>query len=190
MRLPQASHRKTPYLLALVQDLIHQTAYRPGPQTPLSQPTSPVRNTLGKEQVPQDLGGLASDASLWDMSGSPEPRRGHSESPRKKGPERKMVFKRLEKGVFHRLGDKGKSISTYSNDSRRRSYNSSRRDTKSYYQNSRLRETEFASEKHHNKRASSRRMEPLSKSEGSAGGHWKSKPKKQKSSIEDDLSQP
>ncbi|GKA96545.1 hypothetical protein Tco_0818640 [Tanacetum coccineum] len=124
------------------------------------------------------------------MSGSPEPRRGHSESPRKRDPERKTVFKRLEKRVFHRLGDKGKSMSAYSNDSRRRSYHSSRRNTKSCYQSSRSRETEFASEKHHNQRGTSRRMEALSESEGSIGGHWKSKPKRQKSSIEDDLSQP
>ncbi|GJS41729.1 hypothetical protein Tco_0566772 [Tanacetum coccineum] len=224
-------------------------------QTPLSQPTSAVRNTLEKGQVPQDLSGSASDAALREycdrnyykllpiiaekvhqekvpqeklkavkarlnfeeasqhsesgipsrrrdlkkrlgsrrvrsMSGSPELRRGHSESPRKKGPERKTVFKRLEKGVFYRLGDKGKSISSYSNDSRRRSYHSSRKDTESCYQSSRSRETEFVSEKHHNKRAFSRRMEPLSECEGSAGGYWKSKPKKQKSSLEDDLSQP
>ncbi|GJV06901.1 hypothetical protein Tco_1344557 [Tanacetum coccineum] len=33
-------------------------------QTPLSQPTSVVRNMLGKEQVSQDLGGPASDAAL------------------------------------------------------------------------------------------------------------------------------
>ncbi|GJW66430.1 hypothetical protein Tco_0120854 [Tanacetum coccineum] len=33
-------------------------------QTPLSQPTFAVRNTLGKEQVPQDLGRPASDAAL------------------------------------------------------------------------------------------------------------------------------
>ncbi|GKC54606.1 reverse transcriptase domain-containing protein [Tanacetum coccineum] len=33
-------------------------------QTPLSQPTSVVRNTLGKEQVPQDLGGPISDEAL------------------------------------------------------------------------------------------------------------------------------
>ncbi|GJX94745.1 hypothetical protein Tco_0349331 [Tanacetum coccineum] len=33
-------------------------------QTPLSQPTSAVRNTLGKEQIPQDLGRPASDADL------------------------------------------------------------------------------------------------------------------------------
>ncbi|GJZ21099.1 hypothetical protein Tco_0558138 [Tanacetum coccineum] len=51
-------------------------------------------------------------------------------------------------------------------------------------------ETDFASDKYLNKRASSQRTEALSESEGSAGGHWKSKPKRQKSSIEDDLSQP
>nr|GEV50632.1 reverse transcriptase domain-containing protein [Tanacetum cinerariifolium] len=43
---------------------------------------------------------------IRSTSGSPKPRCGRSESPRKKGPERKTVFKRLEKGVFHRLGDK------------------------------------------------------------------------------------
>nr|GEU93594.1 reverse transcriptase domain-containing protein [Tanacetum cinerariifolium] len=100
-----------------------------------------------------------------DMSESAEPRRGHSESQKEKEPKRKTVFKRLEKGVFHMLRDKGKSTSAYSNDSRRRSYHSNRRDTKSCYQSSRSMETEFASEKHHNKRASSRRTETLSKSE-------------------------
>ncbi|GJW00422.1 hypothetical protein Tco_1555673 [Tanacetum coccineum] len=53
-------------------------------------------------------------------SGSLEPRRGRSESPKKKGSERKAVFKRLEKSVFHRIGGKGKSVSVYSDDSRRR----------------------------------------------------------------------
>ncbi|GKG16426.1 hypothetical protein Tco_0358749, partial [Tanacetum coccineum] len=96
----------------------------------------------------------------------------------------------MEKGIFHRLGDKEKSVSAHSRDPRHRSYNSSRRDTESYYQSSRSRETEFASEKHHNKRVFSQKMEALSESEGSAGGHWKSKLKKQKSSVEDDLSQP
>ncbi|GKD59988.1 hypothetical protein Tco_1297497 [Tanacetum coccineum] len=165
-------------------------------QTPLSQPTSAVRNTLGKQQVPQDLGRPASDTALREycdrnyhqllpiiaekvhqeksgtpsrrrglkkrlgsrhlrsMSESPEPRRGHSESPRKRDPERKTVFKRLEKGVFHRLGDKGKTTSAYLNDSRRRS-----------------RETKFAFEKRHNKIASSRRTEVLSESECSAERH-------------------
>nr|GEU79153.1 reverse transcriptase domain-containing protein [Tanacetum cinerariifolium] len=224
-------------------------------QTPLSQPTSAVRNTIGKEQIPQDLDRPASDAALREycdmnyhqllpiiaekvhqekvqqeklkavkarlnfeevsqhfesgtpsrrtdlkkrlgsgqvrsMTGSPEPRRGRSESPRKKDSEIRTVFKRLKKGVFHRFGDKGKSMSAYSNDSRRRSYHSSRGDTESCYQSSRSRETELAFEKHHNKRTSSRMMEALSESEDSAGGHWKSKPKRQKSSIKDDLSQP
>nr|GEX75778.1 reverse transcriptase domain-containing protein [Tanacetum cinerariifolium] len=40
------------------------------------------------------------------VSGSPEPRRGRSESPMKRGPKRKTMFKRLEKGVFYRIGDK------------------------------------------------------------------------------------
>ncbi|GJW85375.1 hypothetical protein Tco_0158520 [Tanacetum coccineum] len=199
--------------------------------TPLSQPTSAVRNTLGKEQVPQNSGMPTFDAALreyydmnyhqllpiiakkvhqekghraeertsrkgWDpdmsaaLSGSPELRHDHSESPKETSPERKTVFKRLEKGVFHRFEDKGNNTSTYSNDSRCRSYPSSRKDTKSCYQTSRSRETEFSAKKHHNKRTSSRRMEEMSESEGGARVHWKSKTKKQKSSVEDDLSQP
>nr|GEV92073.1 reverse transcriptase domain-containing protein [Tanacetum cinerariifolium] len=47
------------------------------------------------------------------MSESPEPRHGHSESPRKRDLKRKTVFKMLVKIVFHRLGDKGKSMSAY-----------------------------------------------------------------------------
>ncbi|GKB95348.1 hypothetical protein Tco_0981485 [Tanacetum coccineum] len=213
-------------------------------QTPLRQPTSAVRYTVGKEQISQDSGRPAFDAALREycdktyhqllpiitekvhqekvqqeklkavkvrlnfedasqhsesgtpsrrrdlkkrlgsrhirsMSGSPEPRHGRSESPRKRDPESSVAKQ-----------DKGKSMSVYSNDSRHRSYHSSRRDTERCYQSSRSRETEFASEKHHNKRASLQRMEALSESECSAGGHWKSKPKRQKSSIEDDLSQP
>ncbi|GKA35597.1 hypothetical protein Tco_0722088 [Tanacetum coccineum] len=124
------------------------------------------------------------------MSGSPELRHIRSKSPRKKYPERGTVFKRLEKGVFHRLGGKEKNVSAHPRDSGHRSYYSSRRDTKRCYQSSRSRETKVATEKHRHKREYSQRMEALSESEGSAGGHWKSKPKKQKSSIEDDISQP
>nr|GEX92787.1 reverse transcriptase domain-containing protein [Tanacetum cinerariifolium] len=51
-------------------------------------------------------------------------------------------------------------------------------------------ETEIASEKHRHKKEYSRRTKAVLESERSAGGHWKSKPKKQKSSMEDDLSQP
>ncbi|GKC92360.1 hypothetical protein Tco_1157802 [Tanacetum coccineum] len=222
-------------------------------QTSLSQPTSVVRNTLGKEPVSQDPSMPISDEALreycdrnyhqiipiiaekrhqekvqqeklkavktrlnfqetshhsesgtpirrmdlneWfgprhvhSRSESPEPRRSRSESPKKKGPERKVVLKRLEKDVFHRLENKGKSVSVHSDDSRR--YHNNRRDTESGHQGSRSRATESASERHYNKRASSRRTEESSESEGSAGGHWKSKLKRQKSNIEDNLSQP
>ncbi|GJT87231.1 hypothetical protein Tco_1068948 [Tanacetum coccineum] len=97
------------------------------------------------------------------MSGSPEPRRGRPESPRKKDPERKIVFKRLEKGVFHRLGDKGK--------------------TPALEEHSLPLGTSLLIQISH-------RTKALSESEGSARGHWKSRSKKQRSSIEDnDLSQ-
>ncbi|GJS10546.1 hypothetical protein Tco_0367342 [Tanacetum coccineum] len=50
--------------------------------------------------------------------------------------------------------------------------------------------TGSAPERRCHKRTSSRRTKELSESESSAGGHWKSKLKRQKSDIEDDLSQP
>nr|GEY33357.1 reverse transcriptase domain-containing protein [Tanacetum cinerariifolium] len=195
-------------------------------QTPLSQPTSVVRNTLGKEQVPQKLGGSISDEALCEYcdknyhqilpiiaekvleekvqqeklkavkarlnfkesskhfesgtpsrrrdlkerlglrharsrSESPELRHGRSKSPKERGPERKTVFKRLENGVFHRLGDRGKIVSAYARDSKHRSSNSSRRNIKSYYQSSRSRGIELASEKHRNKSVSSRNTKAL-----------------------------
>ncbi|GKE94615.1 hypothetical protein Tco_1579470, partial [Tanacetum coccineum] len=166
------------------------------------QPTSVVRNTLGKvhqEKVQQeklkavkarlnfeeashqsesgtlirrnDLKERLGPKHVHGRSRSPEPRRGRSESPKKKGPERKAVFKRLEKGVFHMLGDKGKSVSVHSDNSRRWSHHSSRRDTESCHQSSRSRATESAFERRYNKRASSRRTEELSESKGNAGGH-------------------
>nr|GEX45205.1 hypothetical protein [Tanacetum cinerariifolium] len=85
----------------------------------------------------RDLGERLGSRHVRSTSGSPEPR----------------------------LGDKEKSISTYSNDSRRRSYHGSRKDTESCYRSSCSREIEFAFEKHHNKRASSRKTEALSESE-------------------------
>nr|GEU97666.1 reverse transcriptase domain-containing protein [Tanacetum cinerariifolium] len=54
----------------------------------------------------------------------------------------------------------------------------------------RSRGTELDSEKHRNKRVSSQNMLARSDGEGSAGGHWKSRLKRQKSSVEDNLSQP
>nr|GEY57509.1 reverse transcriptase domain-containing protein [Tanacetum cinerariifolium] len=86
-----------------------------------------------------------------------------------------------------RLSHQGKKIRK---EEWRQSYHSSRRDTESCYQSSYLREIEFFSKRRHSKRASSRRTEAMSESEGGVKGHWKSKPKRQKSSVEDELSQP
>ncbi|GJT39248.1 reverse transcriptase domain-containing protein [Tanacetum coccineum] len=54
-----------------------------------------------------------------NMSRSPVPRRDRSKLPRRKDSERETVFRRLEKGVFHRLGDKEKGMFAYSGSSRR-----------------------------------------------------------------------
>ncbi|GKB54785.1 hypothetical protein Tco_0905538 [Tanacetum coccineum] len=64
----------------------------------------------------RDLRKRIGSRRICSVSRSPEPRRGRSESPRKRDPERKIVFKRLEKGVFHRLGDKGKTTSSIEDD--------------------------------------------------------------------------
>nr|GEZ82578.1 reverse transcriptase domain-containing protein [Tanacetum cinerariifolium] len=96
----------------------------------------------------------------------------------------------LKERLGPRLGDKWKNVPAHSRGSERKSYYSSRRDTESCYQSSRSKESDTAFEKHHHKREYSRRTKAVSESEGSARGHWKSKQKKQKSSMEDDLSQP
>nr|GEX12290.1 hypothetical protein [Tanacetum cinerariifolium] len=168
-------------------------------QTPLSQPTSAVRNTLGREQASQNLAMPVPDEDPREYSSqysesetpnrrrnlkerlgprgartrsiSPEQRRGRSKSPKEKGPERRTVFKRLEKGVFHRLGDKEKNVSVHSRGSERKSYYSSRREAESCYQSSRSKEAEIASEKHRYKREYSRKTDAESESKGSAGGH-------------------
>ncbi|GKC59512.1 reverse transcriptase domain-containing protein, partial [Tanacetum coccineum] len=125
------------------------------------------------------------------MSRSPEPRRDRSRSPIRKDPERETVFIWLENGVFHRFGNKEKGMSAYSGSSRRQSHHSSRGDTESYYQSSRSRGTEPAPKRHHDRKAYSFKGGRMSKSEDSAGGHWKSKSKNQRSSMEDeDISQP
>ncbi|GKD98836.1 hypothetical protein Tco_1382733 [Tanacetum coccineum] len=105
------------------------------------------------------------------MSKSPEPRRDRSRSPRRKDPEIETVFRRLENGVFHRLGDKEKGMSTYSGSSRRQSHHSICGDTESYYQSSRSRGTEPVPKRHHDRKAYSRKGERMSESEDSAGGN-------------------
>nr|GEX25468.1 reverse transcriptase domain-containing protein [Tanacetum cinerariifolium] len=73
------------------------------------------------QEKKRDLRKRLGSKLIRSVSGSPEPRRGLSESPKKRDPERKTVFKRLENDVFQRLGDKEKNMSAYSNDSRHQS---------------------------------------------------------------------
>ncbi|GJV55841.1 reverse transcriptase domain-containing protein [Tanacetum coccineum] len=123
---------KSPLLLALVQDPIHYPAQILRQE--LSSDLPIIAEKVHQEKVQQDkLKPVKArlnfeESSRHSESGtpsrrrnlkerlrprharsrseSPEPRRGHSKSPKQRGPERKTVFKRLEKGVFHRLGDK------------------------------------------------------------------------------------
>nr|GEU65237.1 retrotransposon protein, putative, unclassified [Tanacetum cinerariifolium] len=156
-------------LLPIIAEKVHQKKVQ-------QEKLKAVKARLNFEEVSQhsesgtpsgrrDLRKRLGSRRICSVFGSPKPRRGRPESPRKRDPERKAVFKRLEKGVFQRLGDKGKSMSAHSNDSRRQLYHSSRRDTEGCYQSSRSRGTEPASEKHHNKRASSYKTKALSESE-------------------------
>ncbi|GKD86782.1 reverse transcriptase domain-containing protein [Tanacetum coccineum] len=63
---------------------------------------------LGTPNRRKDLSKRLGSKHICSVFGSLRPRRGRSESPRKRDPERKTMFKRLEKGVFHKLGDKEK----------------------------------------------------------------------------------
>nr|GEY75011.1 reverse transcriptase domain-containing protein [Tanacetum cinerariifolium] len=123
------------------------------------------------------------------ISRSPEPRHGHSESPRKRGPERRTVFKRLENGVFHGLRDKGKGTShtqlTQSIDHTTVTIETLKAATRVLTQ-----EKRSLFMKNVITITSSRRTKLLSESEGSSRGNWKSKPKRQRSSVKDDMSQP
>ncbi|GJR35193.1 hypothetical protein Tco_1210877 [Tanacetum coccineum] len=65
---------------------------------------------LGTPSRRRDLRKRLRSRRIRNLSESPEPRRDRSESPRKRNPKRKTMFKRLKKCVFHRLGEKGKSI--------------------------------------------------------------------------------
>ncbi|GJZ89429.1 hypothetical protein Tco_0661211, partial [Tanacetum coccineum] len=145
----------------------------------------------GAPSKKRDVRKILGPKDARSMSKSPEPRRDRSRSPRRKDLERERVFRRLEKGVFHRLGDKEKGMSSYSGSSRCQSHHNSRGDTESYYQSSCSRGTMPAPKRHYDKKAYSCKGGRTSESEDSAGGHWKSKSKKQRSSMEDeDLSQP
>nr|GEW14346.1 reverse transcriptase domain-containing protein [Tanacetum cinerariifolium] len=177
-------------------------------RTPVSQPTSAVRNTLGKEQVPQDLGMPTSDAALREycdknyhhllpIIAKKRPRNTpNQEGQAEGGASRKGSNLGMSAACLEVLSQ-GTAILSHQGKEVQKKERCSKDWRRVYFtgletrrRNSRSRETKLASEKHHNKRISSRRTEAHSESEGSAGGHWKSKPKRQRSSVEDDLSQP
>nr|GEX14673.1 reverse transcriptase domain-containing protein [Tanacetum cinerariifolium] len=60
-------------------------------------PTSVMRNTTPSRR--RDLRRRLGPRNVCSVSGIPEARHGRSKSPRKKGPKRKMVFKRMEKEI-------------------------------------------------------------------------------------------
>nr|GEX66796.1 hypothetical protein [Tanacetum cinerariifolium] len=140
-------------------------------QSASSQPTSAVRNTVGRRKKPtsQDGGGLASDAALREYCDKnynqllPIIAEKFNNALRKKQKaersERTAYLRMMlwnitnsrenEGGVFKRLGSRGKSVSARSDSRNQRSY--------------------------------SRYTRALSESEDSGGGHWKSRSKKKKS---------
>ncbi|GJU47458.1 reverse transcriptase domain-containing protein [Tanacetum coccineum] len=65
---------------------------------------------LGAPSRRRDVRKILGPKDARNMSKSPEPRRDRSRSPRRKDPERETVFRRLEKGVLHMLGDKEKGM--------------------------------------------------------------------------------
>ncbi|GKC10634.1 hypothetical protein Tco_1007416 [Tanacetum coccineum] len=223
-------------------------------QTPLSQPTSVVRNTLEKEPVLQDPSRPIFEEALREYcdrnyhqilliiaekvhqekvqqeklkavkarldfeetshhsesgtptrrrglkerlgprhvrsrSGSPKPRRGRSESPKKKGSERKTVFKRLKK-VYFTGSEIKRRLCLYTQATQ--GVGRTAVATGTLKAATKVPDQEQRSSPLRDiitKGIPSRRTEELSESEGSAGGHWKSKVKRPKSSVEDDLSQ-
>nr|GEZ00692.1 reverse transcriptase domain-containing protein [Tanacetum cinerariifolium] len=122
----------------------------------LCQPTSAVRNTLGREQAPQNLVSLVPDEDLREYCD----KNYHQILP--------IIAEKLHQENVQQ--EKLKAVKARLNFEEASQY--------------------FESETPSKRREYYRRTEAESESEGSARGHWKSKPKKKKSSMEDDLSQP
>ncbi|GJW13508.1 reverse transcriptase domain-containing protein [Tanacetum coccineum] len=157
-------------------------------QSAPSQPTSAVRNIIGrgKEPVLQDRGGPASDSALKEYCDknynqllpiiAEKFNREKEKNKKLKGVKARINFdessrtsrysespkqklREKEGGVFKRLGRRERSVTARSDS--------------------------------HNQRSYSRYTKAFSESEDSGGGHWKSRSKKKKPSREeDDLSQP
>nr|GEY85417.1 reverse transcriptase domain-containing protein [Tanacetum cinerariifolium] len=155
--------------------------------TPVSQPMSAVRNTLGKEQFLQDSGRLASDAALREYFDTNY----HKLLPiiAKKVHQEKVQQEKV-KAVKARLNFEEASQYFESETPSRRRILKERIESRHVCGMSGSPEPRRDHSESPRKKRSRKKMKPLLGSEDSAGGHRKSKPKWQKSSIEDDLSQP
>ncbi|GJV67140.1 reverse transcriptase domain-containing protein [Tanacetum coccineum] len=163
--------------------------------------TSAVRNTVrrGKEKSQENLNEPASDAALREFCD----KNYNQLLPilAKKMHQEKVQQEKL-KAVKARLNfEETSQYSESGAQSRRRDITLKERSGKRdgvqkigkgcIPQSSRSRGTEPAPKRHHDRKAYSRKGGRMLESEDSAGGHWKSKSKKQRSSMEDeDLSQP
>ncbi|GKB15244.1 hypothetical protein Tco_0849167 [Tanacetum coccineum] len=150
-----------------------------------SQPTSAVRNTVGrgKEPTSQDRGGLASDASLQEYCDknynqllpiiaektmSTKEQEGRHRSRRSRSPRPSpSVFSRLRRNQSRSSRSREKEGGVFKRLGSRGKSVSAHSDS-------------------HNQRSYSRYTEALSDSEDSGGRHWKSRSKRKKSNREED----
>ncbi|GJY03017.1 reverse transcriptase domain-containing protein [Tanacetum coccineum] len=165
-----------------------------------SQPTSAVRNTVGrgKEPTPQDRGGLMSDAALREycdknynqllliiaekFNKEKERNKKLKEEHKKRYRSRRSHSPRPSPSVFSRI----------KRDRSRSPNQNSREKEGGVFKRlgNRVRNVSARSDSH-NQRSYSRYTKAMLESEDSGGGHWKSRSKKKKSSREEnDLSQP
>nr|GEW95430.1 reverse transcriptase domain-containing protein [Tanacetum cinerariifolium] len=163
-------------------------------QTPLSQPTSVVKNTLGREQAPQNLVRSIPDEDLREYCD----KNYHKILPiiAEKLHQEKVQQEKL-KAVKARLNfEEASQYSESKTPNRRRNLKErlgpKGARTRSISPEQRRGRSKSPKEKCPERRTVKirERTEAGSESKGSTGGHWKSKLKKKKSSMEDDISQP
>ncbi|GKA12509.1 hypothetical protein Tco_0692055 [Tanacetum coccineum] len=181
-------------------------------QTLLSQPTSVVRNTLGKEPVPQDPGRPISNEALQEYCDrnyhqilpiiAEKVHQEKAQQEKLKAVKAHLNFEETShhsksgtpirrRGLKEMLGQRYVRSRSGSPEPRRGGSESPKKkgsEKKAVFK--RLKKGVLNTGSETRGKGISRRTEELSESEGSVGGHWKSKVKRPKSSVEDDLSQP
>nr|GEY81220.1 reverse transcriptase domain-containing protein [Tanacetum cinerariifolium] len=169
-------------------------------KTPLSQPTSAVRNTLRREQAQQNLVRHVSDEDMREYYDKNyhqilpiKAEKLHQEKAQQeklKAVKACLNFKEASQYSESETSNKRRNHKERSGHKYARTRSGSLEPRRGRSKSPREKETKIASEKHRHKKEYSRRTKAVLESEGSAGGHWTSKPKKQKSSVDEDLSQP